>query len=79
MTKDWLLTLPKREEACGGSRTRLPQHPTGNLAGCLAPCLACEQPGWPVGPTRAGLGLCLLLRRTVVLALTVTSQRPCWG
>jgi len=39
MPKAWLLTLPKRGEACSGSRTRLPLHPTGKLAGRLAPCL----------------------------------------
>ena len=43
MTKDWLLTLPKRAGACGGSRTRLPRHPTGCLAGRFAPCLVCER------------------------------------
>jgi len=77
MTKDWLLTLPKRQEACARSRTRLRQYPTGGLVGRFAPCLACERPGWLVGPTRAGLGLGFLLRRAVELALTATSKWPC--
>ena len=32
-----LLTVPARSEASSGSSTRLPLHPTGNLAGRLAP------------------------------------------
>ena len=39
MTKARVLTLSERGEARGGSRTRLPLHPTGNLAGRFAPCL----------------------------------------
>jgi hypothetical protein len=77
MTKDRLLTLPEREEARSGSRTRLPLHPTGGLAGRIAPCLVCERwRGLPFGPALAGLGLGFLLRRAVVLALTVTSHWP---
>jgi hypothetical protein len=75
MTKDWLLNGPKREEAGGGSRTRLPLHPTGSLAGRLAPCLARDgSRGWPVGPELAGLGNGSLLRRAVELAPSELDQ-----
>jgi hypothetical protein len=40
MTKDWLLSVPKREEADSGRHTLLPLHPTGSLAGRFARCLA---------------------------------------
>ena len=59
LTKARLLTLAKRAEACGGNRARALLHPTGNLAGGFAPCLAC---GWHVGPVLAGLGTGFLLR-----------------
>jgi hypothetical protein len=75
MATDRLLTVPEREEGDSGSRTRLPLQPTGNLAGRLAPCLACNcSPGWPVGPELAGLGNGFLLRRLAELALTVARR-----
>ncbi len=75
MAMDRLLTEPKREEADGGSRTRLPLHPNGNLAGRFAPCLACDLArGWPVGPELAGLGNGFVLRRLAELAPNVTSH-----
>ena len=74
MTENWLLTLPKRVCGCGGSRTRLPRHPTCSLAGRFAPCLTCERPGWPIGPARAGLGLNFLLRRAARSAPSVSSH-----
>ncbi len=75
MSMDRLLTVPVRGEARSGSRTRLPLHPTGNLAGRFAPCLACKSLcGWPAGPELAGLGNGLLLRRAVELAPSVTSH-----
>ena len=75
MAMDRLLTVPKLEEADSGSRTRLPLQPTGNLAGRLSPCLACDlSRGWPVGPELAGLGNGFLLRRLAELAPTVTSH-----
>ncbi len=75
MAMNRLLTAPKREEANSGSRTRLPLHPTGNLAGRLAPCLACDLlRGWPAGPELAGLGNGFLLRRLAELGPTVTSH-----
>lgn len=75
MSMDRLLTVPVRSEACSGSRSRLPLHPTGNLAGRLAPCLTCDLSlGWHVGPELAGLGSGFLLRRLAELALTVTSH-----
>jgi hypothetical protein len=75
VSMDRLLTVSARIEASSGSRTRLPLHPTGNLAGRLAPCLTCDlSRGWPVGPELAGLGSGFLLRRLAQLALTVTSH-----
>jgi hypothetical protein len=75
MSMDRLLTMPEREEGDGGSRTRLPLHPTGNLAGRFAPCLACNcSRGWSVGPELAGLGYGFLLRRAVELAPSANSH-----
>jgi hypothetical protein len=75
MTKGWLLTLPKRAEACGGSRTRLPQHPTGCSAGRFAPCLVCQRlSDQRSGPALAGLGLGFLLRRATQFAPAVASH-----
>jgi hypothetical protein len=75
MSRDRLLTVLEREEGDSGSRTRLPLHPTGNLAGRFAPCLVCScSRGWPVGPELAGLGNGFLLRRLAELALTVASH-----
>ncbi len=76
MSMDRLLTVPARSEASSGSRTRLPLHPTGMLAGRFAPCLACNcSCSWPVGPQLAGLGIGSLLRRAVELEPSVTSHR----
>jgi hypothetical protein len=75
MPRDRLLTVPARSKASSGSRLRLPLHPTGNLAGRFAPCLACNcSRGWQAGPELAGLGNGFLLRRLAELALTVTSH-----
>jgi len=75
MSTDRLLTVPEREEGDSGSRTRLPLHPTGNLAGRFAPCLECScSRGWPVGPELAGLGNDSLLRRAIELAPSLTSH-----
>ncbi len=77
MSMDRLLTLPEREDADSGSRTRLPLHPTCSLAGRFAPCLECEcscAGGWPVGPELAGLGNGSLLRRAFELAPSLTSH-----
>jgi hypothetical protein len=75
MSMDRLLTVPERSEASSGSRTRLPLHPTGNLAGRIAPCLACNcSRGRPAGPALAGLGNGSLLRRAVELAPSLTSH-----
>jgi hypothetical protein len=74
MTKDWLLTSPKRAAACCESRTRLPLHPTGCLAGRFAPCLVCDRlRGRRAGPGHAGLGLELLLRRAAGHVRAATS------
>ncbi len=75
MSMDRLLPVPARSEASSGSRTRLPLHPTGNLAGRFAPCLACDlSRGLPVGPELAGLGSGFLQRPLAELALTVASH-----
>ncbi len=75
MSMDRLLTVPARSEASSGSRTRLPLHPTGNLAGRFAPCLECScSRVWPVGAELAGLGNGSLLRRAVELAPGLTSH-----
>ena len=72
---DRLLTMPEREEADSGSRTRLPLHPTGNLAGRFAPCLACNcLRGRLAEPEIAGLGNGSLLRRAFELAPSVTNH-----
>jgi hypothetical protein len=77
MTKDWVLMLTKREEARGGSRTRLPQHPTGGLVGRFAPCLVWERlRGRRSGRAPAGLGLGFLLWRATRLSPAVASHRP---
>jgi len=69
MTKNWLLTEPKRGSASCGSRTRLPPQATRCLAGRFAPCRECKRrrAAW-VGLARAGLGLGFLLRRAAALA-----------
>jgi hypothetical protein len=75
MTKDWLLSGPKREEADSGRHTRLPLHPTGSLAGRFARCLACNcSRGWPAGPELAGLDNGFLLRLAVELAPSLASH-----
>ena len=75
MSMDRLLTLPEREEADSGSRTRLPLHPTCNLAGRFAPCLASDlSRGWPVGPELAGVGNGFLLRLLAEFPLTVAGH-----
>ena len=75
MSMDWLLTVPEREEGDSGSRTRLPLHPTGVLAGRFAPCLACKSSrGWPAGSEHAELGDGSLLRRAAELATSLTSH-----
>ena len=75
MSMDRLLTPPEREDADSGSCSRLPLHPTGSLAGCFAPCLACNgSGGWAAGPELAGLGGGFLLRTLVGRELTETSH-----